>query len=262
MPRQQLTPKQSDSIMRRIESPFEREVANEKDRYLNETIRTFPTTGRLSEELFQEHRRMMTLIEAKYTRRAVHAFGLRVKNDVISSAKNNKQLFSTDFEQVLESETFFDRLSALWMALHGAEQANLASETTRNDIRRAIVDVQGEEGPSTQKIVERLALLKEINKSRAKVIARTEIHNSATFASEETAKSISRDVDEPLLKRWIPAEDERTRQSHAVMINHPAIPLDQSFTVGGQKMSRPGDPNGSAANVINCRCVLVYEFAE
>ena len=33
------------------------------------------------------------------------------------------------------------------------------------------------------------------------------------------------------------------------------------FSVGGEQLEYPGDPSGSAENVINCKCVIGYEIA-
>ena len=73
------------------------------------------------------------------------------------------------------------------------------------------------------------------------------------------------DDDVETLKTWLPTQDERTRVAHRsseVRPQPPTIPIDQSFTVGGAKMSRPLDPNGGAGNVINCRCTLTYTIRE
>jgi hypothetical protein len=43
------------------------------------------------------------------------------------------------------------------------------------------------------------------------------------------------------------------------MASKPAIPIDDFFDVGGEKLKYPGDPRGSAGNVIQCRCAVVYE---
>ena len=37
--------------------------------------------------------------------------------------------------------------------------------------------------------------------------------------------------------------------------------MDEDVIVGGVPMSYAGDPKGGAANVINCRCVVVYTDA-
>tara|TARA_A200000159_G_C7333047_1_gene343804 strand:+ start:729 stop:1496 length:768 start_codon:yes stop_codon:yes gene_type:complete len=93
---------------------------------------------------------------------------------------------------------------------------------------------------------------------RAAVIARTETHRAAMYASERRARDISKNLDMPLLKQWVPVSDSRVRDPHAAMRNKPAIPIDEMFEVGGEKMSRPNDPRGSARNTINCRCILRY----
>ncbi len=39
----------------------------------------------------------------------------------------------------------------------------------------------------------------------------------------------------------------------------PGIAMEGKFIVQGERLDRPKDPMGSASNVINCRCVHVYE---
>jgi hypothetical protein len=34
--------------------------------------------------------------------------------------------------------------------------------------------------------------------------------------------------------------------------------MDQAFEVGGEMLMYPGDPAGSAGNVINCRCAISH----
>jgi hypothetical protein len=38
-----------------------------------------------------------------------------------------------------------------------------------------------------------------------------------------------------------------------------AIELGARFEVDGESLDRPGDPSGSAGNIINCRCGIIYE---
>ena len=83
-------------------------------------------------------------------------------------------------------------------------------------------------------------------------IARTE-----TTAASNYAATVSSSVSGVLMdKVWISALDERTRQGtfNHLEMNQKRVPLDKPFNVSGQNLMFPGDPNGSAGNVINCRC--------
>ena len=55
-------------------------------------------------------------------------------------------------------------------------------------------------------------------------------------------------------KAWIATPDNRTRDSHA-SLDGKEIPLDKIFDNG---CSRPRDPNGTPAEICNCRCSLKY----
>lgn len=83
----------------------------------------------------------------------------------------------------------------------------------------------------------------------AKRIARTEGHRiqqTSTRDAQQTAKKMGADV----VKQWDAALDGRTRPSHA-RVDGEVRELDEKFSNG---LMFPGDPSGSAAEVINCRC--------
>lgn len=88
------------------------------------------------------------------------------------------------------------------------------------------------------------------NNYRAERIARTEIVAASNVGTMEGAKQCGI----PVKKTWLPIVDKWSRPEHEAMADHPAIPLDQPFNVGGELMMQPGE--GSAKNVINCRCAL------
>lgn len=94
-------------------------------------------------------------------------------------------------------------------------------------------------------------------KFRADRIARTEIvsaSNRGSFVGASSSPST-------LLKSWLASLDGRERIEHRVAFSdytESPIPLDQTFRVGVDQMDHPGDFKGSASNVINCRCVIVY----
>jgi hypothetical protein len=94
----------------------------------------------------------------------------------------------------------------------------------------------------------------DYNRNRALRIARTE----TTIAANEVAIIAGRNARYQVKKTWLSVEDERTRPDHAA-VNNTSIGINEFFTVGGEQMERPGDPNASAKNIVNCRCVLVIE---
>jgi hypothetical protein len=99
-------------------------------------------------------------------------------------------------------------------------------------------------------------------KYRASRVARTEIVGMSNRASLMSAESSG--LKNQIQKFWIPFIDKETRDSHKEMEGHPPIPLDETFTVNKrddttEQMAYPGDPEGSAENVINCRCVIGYK---
>lgn len=87
---------------------------------------------------------------------------------------------------------------------------------------------------------------------RALTIARTEGHRIQVQAGMNAcndAKSMGADV----LKQWDSTLDGLTRPSHRVADGE-IRELDEEFSNG---LMFPGDPNGKAAEVINCRCALL-----
>jgi len=99
---------------------------------------------------------------------------------------------------------------------------------------------------------------------RAERIARTEIVGTSNWASMNSAQATG--LGKKLKKKWLASVDGRERETHREMNSKPAIEMDELFEVrradgGFDKMQYPGDPRGSAGNVINCRCAIIYERA-
>lgn len=59
-----------------------------------------------------------------------------------------------------------------------------------------------------------------------------------------------------LYKEWSTALDGRERASHRAADGQ-TVPYDQPFIVQGEELMQPGDRNGSASNVVNCRCAAI-----
>lgn len=60
-------------------------------------------------------------------------------------------------------------------------------------------------------------------------------------------------------KRWRSANNKRTRKDHKEA-NGQEVDIDKPFKVGGEKLMFPGDPAGSAKQIVNCRCNMQAIF--
>lgn len=105
----------------------------------------------------------------------------------------------------------------------------------------------------------------QISETRAKTIARTEVHGAANYGSLQAAKQAGVSVK----KEWLSAQDKRTRTfSEGDEFDHlnfdgTTVGMDETFAFTSRNGIRdalqyPGDPEGEAGNVINCRCTLAF----
>ncbi len=150
------------------------------------------------------------------------------------------------------------------------EKVVMITDTTKKEIKD-IVSKAIAEGKGIGEMADMIddLYLAHIIPNRSETIARTEVISSSNFASQKAAKNLPIVVN----KIWLPTPDERTRESHKAMFNRPAIGLNEQFQVpkltkdgqlagGFENLDYPGDPDGAANNVINCRCAIGYEDAE
>ena len=84
---------------------------------------------------------------------------------------------------------------------------------------------------------------------RAARTAMTSAHSLGKLKGYERAADMGIDVE----KRWLAALDSRTRGSHR-HLDGETVGLDAEF---GNGLKYPGDPDGPASEVYNCRCTLV-----
>ena len=88
---------------------------------------------------------------------------------------------------------------------------------------------------------------------RAETVARTETASAYGSASQASLEDSSWTH-----KRWLSAHDSAVRDSHREMDGE-VVPVDERFSNG---LMFPGDPDGPAEEVINCRCVSVAATPE
>lgn len=88
---------------------------------------------------------------------------------------------------------------------------------------------------------------------RAVVIAQNEANSVYNFADYDSAVKSGKKW-----KTWVTENDERVRLEHAE-VDMMRIPINEYFHVGNDSMLYPHDVmNGSAENLVNCRCLCTY----
>jgi hypothetical protein len=193
----------------------------------------------------------ISLFKGFYTE-IIETFGKKVFDDINRKRKSllpsNIKSYDARTEEIL---SYIDNTTA--------EKVSLITETTRNAIK-AIVSESLAEGASILVMMEKIdnLYLEHIIPNRSRTIARTEVVGASNYGSLSGAKQVSA----KLKKIWIPTLDDDVRDSHRNMLSHPAINLDESFSVAGFRARYPSDQSLPPSQSINCRCTIGYEYAD
>lgn len=131
-----------------------------------------------------------------------------------------------------------------------SEKMEIVNQTTKSIIEKSIEDMSGK---SHEQFVAHLdSILSSSTASRIKLISRTEVAGSFNSGMIAAAKSSGM-----TRKQWVALSSENSRHSHASMTTE-FINIDESFTLDGKSLSYPGDVDGDAEDVINCRCTIKF----
>lgn len=149
-----------------------------------------------------------------------------------------------------------------WIKNKAFKFAYEVNNTTEKQLRGALFEklrdplIQGlDEGATIKEITAEVKRIFGYAEGfRNERIARTETIGATNYGAYEAIKQSGLLVK----KEWIATLDERTRDSHAD-IDGELTELDGAFSNG---LQYPGDPNGTAEEVINCRCTIGYVFPE
>jgi hypothetical protein len=241
-----------DALQVRLSARFERRLRTEIAKTMREVAADYEARGELAIPLaISEHSAgIRRTLEADYRLVAMH-FGKRL----LSEAKAY-----TGPDVIKESLT--ERLSYAVGSFIGrwvASKVTQINRTTENQIRR-IIRGGIEEGLSVAKIGSNIrTMAAPMSALRANIIARTETHTAANFGAQQAAELTGLNMK----REWVSAQDDRTRdtsEADHVDADGQTVGMKEPFTVSGEKLMFPGDPSGSAANVINCRCAVVFIY--
>jgi len=194
-------------------------------------------------DMFQRHyRRTATL----FNRKATEALEGTSKSFVYYDSKSPK-------------DEFWNALNS-WIEIYGAQKVTQIQNTTKKIIAD-IIKKGMSEGLSNRDIAKKLRITGKItSNSRAMRIVRTETHTAAVKAVDESVASTRVKFE----REWATARDERVRRPDKwnkwdhVGADGERTSQDGKFMKTGEALDFPGDPKGSAGNIIHCRCVLLY----
>jgi Phage Mu protein F like protein len=119
-------------------------------------------------------------------------------------------------------------------------------------------------GASIPDVQEQLAQLFTVTDNakwahKAKTVAITTMHTAYAGGLHDAFSAlVEDDPDTEWVHRWLATEDTHTRPWHREADGQ-AQPWGVPFSVGPDQLMFPGDPAGSPANTVNCRCVELLE---
>jgi len=227
-----------------MERRFRRLLAAEIRRATLAMLAQYEATG-AAPRMPDDHERRIEDIYRQMAEVGIETFGERI----VSQGKHAGL--------ILERKSFVEFFRRLALQYIGLEmirrRITSVTETTRQQIINQITAGQNA-GEGIAAIAKRISdNVGIISRQRGALIARTETHGAANYGADGAARATGL----KLRKEWVAAEDERTRVEHAEA-NGQIVEMDQAFDVGGEMLMYPGDPAGSAGQIINCRCGISH----
>ena len=227
-------------LLDRLDARFGPIFAREIARASREMVQVYEATGEVGSA-----RGHYEALEREFQRMAAQA-ALTFGGRVLQQGK--------DAGLILERKEDFAQMMMRMALQYVGQEAVRRKITSITDTTRArivsIVDRGYQDGLGVAEIARGLRdAIPAMSQIRGALISRTEVHGAANFGADVAARETGLN----LRKEWVAAADERTREDHAAAGGQ-TVGMDDAFDVGGESLMYPGDPSGSAENVINCRC--------
>lgn len=170
--------------------------------------------------------------------------------------------YSKNFDKVVSKQVDVSGYSDIWAERFNTVSQQIAAERVtlvQGTAKATLIKVfkQLSSDPEFMVMNEREAqrILRQkfgqYSKHQAERLVRTEATNAANVATLQSATDMYGQNN--LQKEWMTSIDGRERSSHRTADGQ-IVDFKERFLVGGEQLFNPGDPVGSAKNVINCRC--------
>jgi len=112
-----------------------------------------------------------------------------------------------------------------------------------------------EAGEGIDDLRRRITGVTELSVARAEALARTEVIAASNMGAQARVDLMGDAA--PPYRQWLATMDGRTRPTHR-HADGQVVERGQPFVVGGASLMVPGDPGGPAAEVMNCRCTVLF----
>jgi HK97 family phage portal protein len=160
---------------------------------------------------------------------------------LIDAGIDAMEFVGSDYQFILSAEI------ESWLENKAEIFLRSVNETTFKQLKKQFEESLAE-GENRQELIDRIKdTYGNINEVRASMIARTEVHAATQYGTMEGYKQAGLET-----KIWVTVGDANVRHSHA-SIDGEEKPFNMAFSNG---LMFPGDPNGPAGEVINCRCTI------
>ena len=142
-----------------------------------------------------------------------------------------------------------------WITQHAGKKIEGITDTDQQWLANTLREGEDEGLTANEVATDLESSFDNMSIGRALTIARTEMAGAYNASALDTAKDIMPDG---ATKVWeVTSDNPRPWHEDA---DGQEVPIDEPFSVDGEDMDYPGDPNGSAENVVNCMCVVSYNY--
>lgn len=212
---------------------------------MREAINAYEGSGRVASvnKVVNDRKPEVYVILSTQYRTIIKTFGKRILDVAKTGGPTDVKVDTDLFEQSIQE--YINR----W----AVDKVTLISDTTKDHLSRLIANGVADDLSGAEIAKQIRTQIPSISAVRSDTIARTEVHAAANYANQSAAEATELEMD----KEWIAFIDGRERDAHRIADGQ-RVPMDEDFNVDGEDLEYPGDPSGSAENVINCRCVVGY----
>jgi hypothetical protein len=190
-----------------------------------------------------------------------------IKDAIVQIYKDVSPMFARSQYEALvqryvksEWDDELDDFIAAFIEGQGAEMVTAITDTTRKQIKSFLEDAIHEGTGAADMAGALRNYFSDFNRTRAMLIARTEIHRASNFGSYTSRDMFQKDYDATLIDTWLHAGNSPlSRSTHEAADGQQRQHGTPFNLLNGYSPLYPQDGSGGAEEEANCNC-LVYSF--